>query len=255
MMKNLLFGLILIFSISLFAQRNENNDYWNSWRYTPKKEMVAEFESAVAKKMQKFNATPETAIFTYKIITGRNTGTYERVESMKYPKDYDKDRSAEGEYWQKNVSQYVERTSGQMRWDRINNATLNWDSENPGTPSKYLERTTFDVKPGKRMHFRRFMMRVTKIRNNRGNKEMQLMFRCISGGSTNMFVMVNGWNTYQEDRGMNHLESTFREDYNKEFGWGTFEEDYENFGNSLESWGEMTETMELVPSLTTGMMK
>ena len=53
-MKNLLIGLILIFSVSLIAQRNENNDYWNSWRYTPKKEMAAEFESAVVKKMQKF---------------------------------------------------------------------------------------------------------------------------------------------------------------------------------------------------------
>ena len=148
----------------------------------------------------------------------------------------------------------MERSSGQMRWDRINNVTLNWDPENPGTPSKYLERTTFDVKPGKIMHFRRFMERVTKIRNNRGTKETQLMYRCISGGSSNMFVMVNGWNKYQDDRGMNNLESTFREDYNKEFGRGTFEEDYENFGDSLESWGEMTETMELVPSLTTGMM-
>ena len=137
----------------------------------------------------------------------------------------------------------------------MNNATLNWDPENPGTPFKYIERTTFDVKPGKIMHFRRFMARVTKTLQNRGSKEMQLLFRCISGGSANMFVMVTGWNTYQDDRGMNDLESTFREDYNKEFGWGTFEEDYENFSNSLESWGEMTETMELVPTLTTGMMK
>ncbi len=253
-MKNLLIGLTLIFSVSLNAQRNPNNDYWNSWRYTPKKEMVAEFESAVAKKMKKFNSTPETAMITYKIVTGRNSGTYERVESMKYPKDYDKDRSAESEYWDKNVSQYIERSSGQMRWDRINNATLNWDSENPRTPSKYLERTTYDVKPGKVTHFRRFMARATKIMEKRGAKDTRLMFRCISGSSNNTYVLVRGWNNYQDDTGMRDLETTFREDYNQEFGWNTFEEDLQNFRDSLESWGEMTETMQLVPSLTTGMM-
>jgi len=50
-MKNVLMGLALIFCVSLSAQRNANNDYWNSWRYTAKKGMTAEFEAAVAKKM------------------------------------------------------------------------------------------------------------------------------------------------------------------------------------------------------------
>ena len=245
---------MLVLGLSVYGQRNQNNDYWNTWRYTPVKGMVAEFESAVSKKMQKFNATPETGMITYKIVTGRNSGTYERVETMKYPKDYDMDRSAEAEYWQKNVSEFVERTSGQIRWDRINNATLNWDPENPGTPSKFLERTTFEVKHGKVPHFRRFMARVTKMRSSRGAKDTQLMFRCISGGSANMFVVVRGWNTYQGDTGMRNQETSMEDDYNKEYGWGQWDQDLENFRNSLENWGEFSETMELVPSLTTGMM-
>lgn len=253
-MKNLLIALALIFCASSYAQRNAENDYWNSWRYTPKQGMAAEFEAAVAKKMQMFNNTPETGMMTYRIVTGRNSGTYERVEAMKYPKDYDMDRKAEGDYWQKNVSKFVEKSSGQIRWDRINNATLNWDPENPGTPAKYLERTTFDVKPGGILHFRRFIMRVTKTMEKRGFKDAQLMFRCISGGSDNMFVMVRAWNTYQDQPWSEH-DNTFEEDYNAEFGWGTFEEDRNNFDASLESWGEFTETLELVPSLTTGMMK
>lgn len=252
-MKNFLLVLAIILCANLNAQRNENNDYWNSWRYTPKQGKTAEFEEAVAKKMKKFNNSPETSMMTYKIVTGRNSGTYERVESMKYPKDYDKDRSAEGEYWDENVSEFVEKASGQLRWDRINNVTLNWDPENPGTPSKYLERTTFDVKPGGITHFRRFIYRVTKTMEKRGNKNTQLMFRCISGGSDNMFVIVRGWNKYQDDPRIEQ-DNTFREDYNELFGWGTFIEDQKNFNASLENWGEMTETMELVPSLTTGMM-
>jgi hypothetical protein len=81
------------------------------------------------------------------------------------------------------------------------------------------------------------------------------MFRCISGGSDNMFVVVRGWNNYQEKpwSDVEH-ENNFMEDYDELFGWGTFREDQKNFDSSLESWGEMTETMQLVPSLTTGMM-
>jgi len=253
-MKNLMIGLALIFCASMYAQRNADNDYWNSWRYTAKQGMTADFEAAVAKKMKMFNSSMESGMVTYKIVTGRNSGTYERVESMKYPKDYDMDRTSEGQYWEKNVSKFVEKTSGQMRWDRMNNATLNWDPENPGTPSKYLERTTFDVKPSGRLHFRRFMSRVTKTMEKRGNKDTQLMFRCISGGSDNMFVIVRGWNNYQDKPWTDH-DSTFEEDYNDQFGWGSFQEDRDNFNDALESWGVMTETMELVPSLTTGMMK
>lgn len=253
-MRNFLMMLALCFCVSLVAQRNAENDYWNSWRYAPKQGMVAEFESAVAKKMKKFNSTPETAFITYRIVTGKNSGTYERVEAMKYPKDYDMDRSAELDYWGKNVSQYIEKSSGMIRWDRINNATLNWDPENPGTPSTYLERTTFDVKSDGITHFRRFIARATKIMKKRGFKDTQLMFRCISGGSSNMFVMVRGWNTYQDQPWSEH-DNTFEEDYNEEFGWGTFKEDMDNFNASLEPWGEYTETMELVPSLTTATMK
>lgn len=252
-MKAVLMGLALVLTTGVWAQRDAENDYWNSYRYKPKKGMVSEFEAAVADKMKKFNNSPETAMFTYKIVTGQDAGTYERVESMKYPKDYDVDRSAEQEYWDKNVSEFIEKGEGQKRWDRINNATLNWDPEEPGNPSKYLERTTYNVKPSGVKHFRRFVARATKIMKNRGFKDTQLMFRCVSGGNDNMFVLVRGWNTYQDQPWTEH-DNTFREDYNEEFGWGSFMEDLDNFDASLEYWGEYTETMELVPSLTTGMM-
>jgi len=87
----------------------------------------------------------------------------------------------------------------------------------------------------------------------RGFADTQLMFRCISGGSDNMFVVVRGWNNYQ-DKPWTEQDNTFIEDYDELFGWGTFREDQKNFDSSLESWGEMTETMQLMPSLTTGMM-
>jgi len=45
------------------------------------------------------------------------------------------------------------------------------------------------------------------------------------------------------------------EDYNELFGWGTWTEDLNNFDASLEIYGEFTETMVLVPEMSTGMMK
>lgn len=245
--------LALIFSAPLFSQRDAENDYWNSWRYTVKEGMDKDFRKAVAKKMALYNNTPDKTIFTFQVVTGRNSGTYERVEPMKYPKDYDLDRSGEADYWQENVGKYVTKSSGQMRWDRINNATINWDPENPGTPSKYLERTTYDVRPGRILDFRRFVYRVTETRKKRGFKDTQLMFRCISGGSDNMFVVVQGYNSHQ-DRPMPENDKSFEDDYNDQFGWGTFDEDRQRFDDSLEDWGEYTETLVLVPSLTTGMM-
>lgn len=246
--------MALMTTAIMFGQRNTNNDYWNSWRYTPKKGMDKDFRKAVAKKMAQFNNSTETAIITYQVVTGRNSGTYERVESMKFPKHYDMDRSSEAQYWQDNVDKFIEKSGGQMRWDRINNATLNWDPENPGTPSKYLERTTYDVKPGKILDFRRFAYRVTETLKKRGFKDTQLLFRCVSGGSDNMFVMVRGWNKYQDDA-MPERDESFEDEYNELFGWGTFDEDRQRFDDSLEDWGERTETMELVPELSTGMMK
>ena len=88
MKKLVLVSIALMMGLSIYSQRNSNNDYWNSWEYTAKKGMTAEFEAAAAKKMQKFNATMETGIFTYKVVTGRRSGTYHRFEALKYPKDY-----------------------------------------------------------------------------------------------------------------------------------------------------------------------
>jgi hypothetical protein len=80
-MKNLLlFTLVLVISASLYGQRNDKSDYWNTWEYTPKEGMQQKFMEAAAKKTAMFNTTPETAIITYKVVTGSNSGMFVRVE-------------------------------------------------------------------------------------------------------------------------------------------------------------------------------
>ena len=253
-MKNLLlFTLTFVMSVSLYSQRNNNSDYWNSWEYTAKEGMQEKFMEAAAKKTAMFNNTPETAIITYKVVTGSNSGMFVRVESGKSPASYDLDRTAEGKYWNENVSKYIAKNGGQVRWQRLSNGSYDYDPENT-SPSKYVERTFFNVKADKILHFRRFMTRVSKVAKKRDWKGSRSLFRLVSGGNRNQFILAAGFNTYKRAENTEN-ENTFEEDYNELFGWGSLDEDAKNFDASLEYWGEQKETLQLVPEMSTGMMK
>ena len=249
MKKLVFFTLAILMSISIYAQRSDNADYWNTWEYTPKDGMRDDFEKAAAKKTAMFNKTPETAIFTYRIITGPSSGTYVRVESNKTAADYDLDRSAEGKHWDDNVSNFVAKNSGQVRWVRLNDGTTNYNAEN-NSPAKYVQRTTFNVKSDKVNHFRRFMSRISKVIEKRGIPVTRILFRLESGGNRNQFVVASTFDTFKREP-MPEQENTWREDYNELFGPGSWDEDRNNFDASLEYWGEQVETMQLVPEMST----
>ena len=78
----LLLSMILLLSTSIYAQRNDKANYWNTWEYTAKEDMQKDFEKAAAKKTAMFNKTPETAIMTYRILTGPDSGSYLRVKEI-----------------------------------------------------------------------------------------------------------------------------------------------------------------------------
>ncbi|WP_228850327.1 hypothetical protein [Aegicerativicinus sediminis] len=252
-MRTLIFlSAVLLISTSTYSQRNDNAEYWNSWEYTAKEGKTSEFEAAAAKKTAMYNKTATTAILTYRITTGSGSGTYVRVETQKSPSDYDIDRSAEGAYWRDNVAKFVARNSGQVRWQLLRDGTMNYT---PGsTPNKHIVRTTFNVKADKVGHFRRYMSRVAEVAKKRGWKGTRLLFRLVSGGNRNQFVVVTGFDTFKRTEEPVEHENTFREDYNEMFGWGTYEEDNTNFDAALEYWGEEVENLELVPEMSTGMM-
>jgi hypothetical protein len=116
-----------------------------------------------------------------------------------------------------------------------------------------VERTFYNVKADKILHFRRFMVRLSKVAEKRGWEASRSLYRLISGGNRNQFVVAATFNTYKRaDEAKN--ENTFEEDYNKLFGWGSLDEDSQNFDASLEYWGEQRETLQLVPEMSTGLM-
>ncbi len=251
-MKNqLLLLMILLLSSSIYSQRSDNPVYWNTWEYTAKEGMRQDFEKAAAKKTAMFNKTPETAITTYRVITGPDSGTYLRVEGNKSAADYDKDRTAEGKYWEENVSKYVAKSNGQVRWRKLNDGSYDPNPDD-NTPSKYVSRTFFNVKAGKVMHFRRAMSRISKVAEKRGWAGRSL-YRLESGGNRNQFILAVGFDTYkraeQPENG-----TTMEEDYNELFGRGSWDEDWKNFDEALEYWGHQRDMLQLVPEMSTGTM-
>jgi len=235
----------------MYGQRNNNAEYWNTWEYTPKEGMRADFEKAAAKKTATFNKTPETTIITYRYVTGSKSGTYLRVEGLKSPADYDLDRSAEGQYWDKNVSKFIAKDAGQQRWQRLNNGSYNYDPKNPKPPSKIINKTTFSVKADKIVHFRRFMSRIAKMAKERNWPVSRMLYRLVSGGNRNEFVLITAFDTYKRTPGP-EFENSFEDDYNDLFGFGSLDEDGKNFDASFEYWGESRETLHLVPEMSTG---
>jgi hypothetical protein len=249
MKKLLLFSMALLISASIYAQRGNNPVYMNTWEYTVQDGMNDQFEAAVAKKTAMFNKTAETAIYTYTIVTGRNSGRYIRVSPNLTSEDYDNSDTKEVDYWIANVMKHVEKAHGQIRWQRLNNGSYNPSPERT-SPYKYVQRTTFDVKADKTTHFRRFMSRLAKVAEKRGSTNTRSLYRLVSGGNRNQFVVANLFDTYKRGEGQKN-ENTFREDYNEMFGWGSIEEDSNNFDASLEAWGERVETLQLLPEMST----
>jgi hypothetical protein len=196
-----------------------------------------------------FNKTAETVIYTYTIVTGRNSGRYIRVSPNLTSEDYDNSDTKEVDYWVANVMKYVEKAHGQIRWQRLNNGSYNSDPERT-SPYKFVQRTTYDVKADKTTHFRRFMSRLAKVNEKRGSTSTRSLYRLVSGGNRNQFVVANLFDTYKRGDGQEN-ENTFREDYNEMFGRGSIEEDSNNFDASLEAWGEYVETLELMPEMST----
>ena len=228
--------MILVLSTSVYAQRNDDSNYWNTYEYTAKEGMQKDFEKAAAKKTAMFNTTAKTAMMTYKVITGPDSGTYVRVEANKTPADYDLDRSAEANYWNENVSKFVERDKGQVRYQSLKNGSYDPNPED-SAPSKFVKRTVFNVKADKILHFRRALYRISKVAEKREWASTRTLFRVESGGNRNQFILGIGYDTHKRPD-EKESETTMKEDYDELFGWGSWDEDWKNFDASLEYWGE-----------------
>ena len=245
MRKIFLFLLTSLISFSGYSQEVfQNWEYWNTWTYKPKSDMISKFEEAASKKTKKFNTSNDNLIVTYKIVTGQNNGTYLRIQPFQKSKDYDKDKSKELKYWNDNVSEYVERSGGQQRWVRMPWGDVNTD----GNPKKYITQHSYIIKPGKGRAFRRWLERIGKIMSERRPEMARVVLGIISGGNWQEFVVFNAFNKYEAK--LKEFDTSWEEEYNKRFGSNTWDEDRENFQGSIDMlFGHQVQTLELVSSM------
>jgi len=227
-MKNIYILLAFLITFSVQSQRNSESTFMSSFVYKAKNGMVDKFEKAVAKKTKMFNTEEGSIILTYKVLTGNDTGDYERYLVSQKASSYDLDRSAELAYWEKNVAPYADPVGGQVRWEHEE-----WAKIGESGPPKYLHKTVIRYKPGMSSHVARRIFRNGKTWEKRDPNAWRRIFSVVSGGDLNLFIIFSGFDTFE-----NTLEndSTREEDYNEMFGWEQSSIDLKNFNKSLREW-------------------
>ena len=91
-MKNIYILLAFLVTFSVQSQRNSESTYMSTFAYKAKDGMVDKFEKAVAKKTKMFNTEEGSVILTYRVLTGNNSGVYERYLINQKSSSYDMDR-------------------------------------------------------------------------------------------------------------------------------------------------------------------
>ena len=247
-----IFLLLMLTPLFVFAQNNPNGEYWQINRWEAKDGMAKEFESAVAKKTKKFNNSQETAILTFRIVTGPDTGKYMRVVGPKSGDFFNEgvSNSQEYAYWMKNVMPYVKDQSGNKRTARLDDLSYNWD--NSEGPKKYVEFTTIRLNPGEGRGWFSMMRNDAKLKRANGFTGIRGVFWLVSGGQSEMHV-VEPYDAHGERKGVfTDPDFDYRDEYNSMFGWRARTYDQMNAGMSIRDYGgEITETLEFVPEMST----
>ena len=244
--------LLLISPVFIFAQNNPNGEYWQINRWEAKDGMAKEFESAVAKKTKKYNNSQETAILTFRIVTGPDTGKYMRVVGPKSGEFFNETVSDSDEYayWVKNVMPYVKDQSGNKRTARIGPLSYNWD--NSEAPKKYVKFTTVRLKSGEEKDWLNRMRNDAKLKLAKGYTGVRGVFWLVSGGQSEMHV-VEPYDSHGVSMGTYSDENfDYMDHYNDMFGWRSLPWDSMKADMAVRDYaGEITETLEFIPEMST----
>jgi len=246
-MKKLIYILSIIISTISYAQQ-QDAEIWQTYRIKSLKGKTQEFEKAVSKKTRMFNKSPQDAIFTFKVVDGQDQGMYERVVGFKNWSWFNRSNQKEMDYWMKNVDPLIESQTGWIVWERIKEYSHNW---NPGNaPSKHQLRRSRMVKPSGYSDFLIVHERMKKVYDKYGYKGIKGLFRCVSGGSEQMFLIVSPFNEYGENAGFEKSDKNTAELYNEMFGDNAWQKDILKYNSSLVDWGRSAERLTIVKSMS-----
>ncbi len=249
MKRNILALVLVLVCLPAFGQTNPNWEYYRTMRWKVKPGQAENFIKAAAKKTQMFNNTPETAMVTYRIITGPDQGKFERVFPNKTISQIYSSNPEEMNYWNKNVREFAEEPQGAKIWWRIKDWTVNWDPAQDGA-SKYLDVQTLTIKDGNSEDFRRYMRRRIDMLKEHSTRKLAV-FKMSSGGQLMEFRIITFFDDPMKANGEWKTEDfDYEEAYNQKYGYNALNTDSELFRKSIEIYGNFVETHQLVPEMS-----
>ncbi len=252
-MKKYLLFILSLAPLLMFAQNNPNAEYWQLNRWEAKEGMSKDFQEAVTKKTKKFNNTSDTAILTFSIVTGPDSGKYMRVIGPKSADFFNTSSdSDEYAYWEKNVMPYVKSQVGNIRTARINDFSYNWD--NSEAPKKYVKFSTYRFNNENSRDWFDFMRNDTKLKKAHGYTGIRGVFYVVSGAEWEIHV-VEPYDSHGTPMGTYATENfKYEEEYNKMFGWRAIDYDRTKANKAERDYrGQIIETLEFRPEMSTSM--
>ena len=250
-MKKYLLFILSLAPFLMFAQNNPNGEYWQLNRWEAKEGMVEKFQEAVSKKTRKFNNTTETAILTFRIVTGPDSGKFMRVIGPKSSDFFDNStNSEEYAYWEKNVMPFVKNQSGNNRTIRIEPLSYNWN--NSEAPKNYIKFSTYRFKTENARDWFDFMRNDAKLKKAHGYSGIRGVFYVVSGAQWEIHV-VEPYDSHGTRLGSYDSEDfKYEEEYNKMFGWRAIDNDRTKAGHARRDYGgQVVETLEFRSDMST----
>jgi len=249
-MKKITLIISMFFSLIISAQNGP--EIWMSYELKPKKGMEDKSIQAAAKKMKKYNSTADNPMFTFEIMDGENQGMYSRVVGWKdwsYMNSQE-DRSEELKYWKDNVDPFIEESTGWKVWRRLVGISHNWT---PTTTFKYMLVQRRFIKPGHDQAVVHFLQRAKMVYEKHNYTGITGIFRVISGGNTNEYIICDGFNEYGVGGEFPDTEKNMEELYNEMFGWEAYRKDAQEYNDALEMYSRTTERHHFNEKLSTAL--
>ena len=247
-MKKITIILSMLFALTITAQNSP--EIWMTYELKVKKGMEDKFEDAVAKKMKKFNNSEDSAMFTFEIMDGENQGMYSRGHGWKtwdFLNSMDT-RGEEMKYWNENVDPYIESQTGWKVWERLGWVSHNWTKE---TSFRFMTVQRRFMKPGMDQDIINFLRRMTVVYQDNNFTGTVGVFRVISGGNTNEYIICRGFDSYGDNGEFPDTDKNIEELYNEKFGWEAYRKDAKLYNDALEMYSRTTERYHFNEKLST----
>jgi len=214
---------------------------------TPKPGMNMDLEKGLKDHNDKFHKRAGYEVYMWQIVSGDDYGSYLRGTGRKNWKDFDNedDPPEDTEHWNKYVTPYVEKSTGQEYWQRYSNLSYNGLGNN--SSAAMLNVSMFLVHDGYASEFLSLQAQVKEANEKTKHKSRYGFYRRVNGGDMmemGIGTSVNNWADL-ESTGM-----SLKDRINKTHGKNAWDKWIATFQKVVEK--RETEMRVYRPDLSTG---